>query len=335
MTQNIKTTVMDILLWIIWVPSRTIIRHLPLQMLYCLACIAARAACRVDIKGRRTLMREFRMIFPKKSYKELRQLVRGSYINYFKRHAESLVYETLSRQWHHRNITIRGLRHLDQALAKKKGALIILEHFGSFLLVPSALAHMNYRVSQLTGPPELKHHRRIHRLITSLRIESSRDLPFSFLVATTSLKKAISRLKKNECLVWAFDGRTGKGMMPVTLFGLPAFVSAGPVKASLMTGAPIVPAFIIRNNDNTHTLILEPPFEPERSSSTKAFQVEAGTRFLAKLFEGYVNAFPDHYGMILKIMRGHADAGVIDTPLIVTPEKPTPPPLPLHHGLQL
>ncbi len=264
-------------------------------------------------------MGELSLIFPDRSPRDIEAIARKSFTSNLKRHMETLVYGSLDRHWYERHVSFSGLANLDAALSKGRGAIILLQHFGSFLLIPAALGFRGYQVAQLTGRPELNHHRTVHQRISAIRMADTRSLPVTFLIAANSLKTAFLHLKAGGCLAWAFDGRTGSTMIPVTLFGRTALVSSGPVRTSLTTGAPIVPAFIIRQKNDYHTLIIEPCLDPSSLEGPRNKAVETGTGMLAARFEHYLTACPDHYAMILAIMRARAERGIIETALIEKP----------------
>jgi len=53
----------------------------------------------------------------------------------------------------------------------------------------------------------------------------------------------------------------------VDFFGRKAATATGPVILAMRTGAAILPCFIIRQPDDTHKIIFEPPFELEEGKN--------------------------------------------------------------------
>ena len=124
---------------------------------------------------------------------------------------------------------------------------------------------------------------------------SARLLP-SFL--TNFLRTAFLALRQNEIVVIAFDGRDGGKWESVDFFSKKALFSTGPFEIARKTGATIIPAFIIRNKNDIHRMILKPPFALSKDMN-KEKAVRKDTMRFAKLFGRYVADYPCHFGKIL------------------------------------
>ncbi|MBW1825278.1 MAG: hypothetical protein JRI87_12140, partial [Deltaproteobacteria bacterium] len=59
----------------------------------------------------------------------------------------------------------------------------------------------------------------------------------------------ISSLRKNEIVCFIADEKKRRSEIYVEFFGEPAPTAIGPAVLSLRTGAPIMPIFIVRNED--------------------------------------------------------------------------------------
>lgn len=232
--------------------------------------------------------------------KAVREITRRSFENYYKRQVENLFFGCLDRRGIERLVEAKGLEHVDGALAKGKGAILLLAHFGSFLLPLPFLGFRGYRVNQVTG-------RQIHASLFAERLwewrrKEADRLPVKFIQAGRSLRPIYEALRRNEIVAIAFDGRDGTSWVDTDFFGGKARFSSGPFKLARRTGAAVLPTFMIRRDDDSHLLVLEEPFRLAAGDGEKEAAAE-DTRNFAKLFAGYVGRYPCHFGMILPTVR--------------------------------
>jgi LPS export ABC transporter protein LptC len=79
----------------------------------------------------------------------------------------------------------------------------------------------------------------------------------------------------------------------VDFFGRPAHTPLGPAALSILTGAPIVPCFLIREGPHFR-LVVEPPLSaPQEADRVQA--MAALTRAWSAVVESYVRRYPDHW----------------------------------------
>ena len=66
---------------------------------------------------------------------------------------EVLRYPTLNPSNIHDVCDVLGLEHLDLALNKGRGAILMIGHFGANQMIMPALGHRGYPIHQLSAPP--------------------------------------------------------------------------------------------------------------------------------------------------------------------------------------
>jgi Kdo2-lipid IVA lauroyltransferase/acyltransferase len=187
-------------------------------------------------------------------------------------------------------IPIIGNEHLDAALAKNAGVLVLSAHLGNFLLVGSRLAVEGYPVSVLVNQPR---DGRLAKLMDDYRLQV-RQKTIHARPRREAFKKLHDTLRRNEIAVIISDEyRRGKGI-EVPLFGKTVIARRGPAIFSLRTGAPIVPACMIRQSDGTLKLVIEPELELDRSGKGGA-QIRENMIRLTQWLEGKVRAYPDQW----------------------------------------
>ena len=297
----------DIGMWVLWVPVRLAVQRLPLKAVYSLAAATGWLYYAVASGKRKKVAEELKANLGERySGPELGRIVRRSFDMYVKMYFEILLLGSLTAESTGRMVSYEGLENLDNALNKGKGVILLISHSGSFMMVLPALGFKGYLVNQLSRPPVILI--KSHNLAHDIKVKDLSVLPVNFLRSDKSLKSAITAIKKNEILVIAFDGREGNTWMNVELFGRTATFAPGPVRIASMTGATILPTFIIRKDDDTQTLVVGKPFDLELQEDNPDFIVHNLQR-LARIFEEHVLTHPDHYGLMFQITKERAVRG--------------------------
>lgn len=310
-----KHFIIDSVYWIFWWPFRWAIKKLPLMSRYAVAHFLARLLypfARKEIQ--KTLNRLAVDCAQPWSGKDLEKAGVEGFDIYVKRHFEDLFMGSLSTEDVANTFEIKGLDHLEKGLEQGNGVILQVAHFGSFRMVLPALSFRGYRVNQIVGVPELKHHRHIHRrMFEAIKAEDG-HLPVRFIHPHRSIRPAVRALKANEILVIALDGRDGKDWVCVPFLGRSANLSPGSIRLAQLTGAMLLPTFMIRQSSNCQTLILEPPVILETHRDQKIFR-RRNMHKLARIFEKYILDYPSHFVMTLTELRRRSQKGIIDTPL--------------------
>lgn len=231
---------------------------------------------------------------------KIKDITRRSFENYYKRQIETIFFGRLGKQKLNRIVHAEGIENLDMVLSEGKGVILLLSHFGSFLLPLPFLGYMGYKVNQATG--KQRHASLIAERIWVWRKKEADRLPVKFIQVDKFLRPIYEALGNNELVAIAFDGRDGSNWVTVDFFDKKVSFSTGPFELARRTGAKIIPTFIIRNEDNTHNLVMEPPFKlSDNPDLDKA--VTADTINYTEIFAGYVSRYPCHFGMALYKLR--------------------------------
>lgn len=308
-------SVSDILALIVWFVVRPFLKLAPMKALYKMAGAFSFFAYLLSPRKRKNVREELEKLFPDKGAQELDAVVRRAFELYYKRQSEDIVFEKMSKEFIDANVSIEGIEHVDAALSKGRGAIILVSHFGSFLFVPLVLTFKDYKMTQLAGGPKLVAPISFARQIIGRdKYRKSNAQPVRFCRADTSLSDVYKVLKRNELLAIAFDGRAGSNWVEVEMLGRKAMVRPGPVRMAMKARAPIIPAFMVRNEDDTQRLILEDQIEM-RNSGDYDEDVQINMQKVAAVFERYVAKYPSHYALTLRMMRLKHKLGKIDYPL--------------------
>jgi KDO2-lipid IV(A) lauroyltransferase len=190
-------------------------------------------------------------------------------------------------------IKIKGREHLDVALSRGKGVIALGAHLGSFTLLGTRLATEGYPFNFILNESNFpKLWKRLETYQTRVGQKFFYPRP-----VTSSIKKSLNCLRRNEILYLVADEQQRRGGLPVPFFGQKAFTPSGPAIFSLKTGAPILPMFVLRENGIERTLLIGNPIEIERTLDEQK-DIERLTAKFTKVIEEMVRQYPSQWAWL-------------------------------------
>jgi KDO2-lipid IV(A) lauroyltransferase len=311
-----KNMFLEVGLWFVWYPLRTLLRYLPMKSNYFLAHLSS-PFFYIFFKKRRNIVKEevSKLYGERIDEKTAKKIVRNSFDIFLKRQLENLLFGDFTKSRLEHITSIDGIDNLNRALEKGKGVILLLSHFGSFLLPLPVLGLNGYKVVQVVGKPLLEGRAPIQKKIFELKKRELSKFPIQFIQTNHYLGPIVKALCNNEIIVIAFDGRTGTKWIRVQLLNRTAQFSPGPFNLAIKTGATILPTFVVRNKNDKHRIILEPPLELEITDD-KEETLKINTMKYARIFERYLLNYPCHFTMTLYGVRTEAEKG-LNQPLFV------------------
>lgn len=205
------------------------------------------------------------------------------------------------KQW----VSISGAGHLQQALARGKGAICVTAHFGNFPLLLVRLQDAGFPTAVILRPMRDE---KIDRYFLERRRKHGMGSIYS-KPAKACVDKSLAFLKKNGVLFIQLDQNFGSGRgVFVNFFGRQAATATGPVVLALRSKAAIIPTFIIRGEDNTQEIIIEPEFKIEKQKDYKQ-TVEYNIARLTEIIEGYIRRYPAQWSWIHRRWKSRPSGG--------------------------
>ena len=237
-------------------------------------------------------------------------LLRAAYRAALFHELEVLRYGALGPHNIHEVCQIEGRPHLDAALARGKGVILLIGHYGANQLIMPALGHQGYPMNQLSAPPtvwaDILRETRTTPLwekVLARRWALEQRLPVRHINVFQFLRPAFDCLRRNEILGLAFDGGGGTSATPVRFLARTAHVSVQPAHLWKKTGATLLPAVVYRPPGAArHTLSIEEPL-PYTPRADKQDEQQANMQAIVDRFAPHVAARPDHYLQFLLLRR--------------------------------
>lgn len=260
---------------------------LPLRLVYAIAVFLADLHYFFAFRDRRFVVNNLRVIFPEKPNQQLRKISREVFRNFAKYLVDFFRFEKLNRRYIDKKIKLEGMHHFDAALSSGKGAVVLTAHLGNWELGGVVIAQLGYPFWVVALPHKSK---KVNDFFDAQRNRKG----VKVIALGKAMRSCISEVSNNHMVALAGDRDfTGKGIL-IDFFGLPTHFPEGPAALSLMTGAPIVPGFMLRNPDDSFTLKIEKPVEFSPTGD-KAKDMAALVAAYKKIFEDYIRKYPEQW----------------------------------------
>nr|HID14790.1 hypothetical protein [Anaerolineae bacterium] len=197
--------------------------------------------------------------------------------------------------------------HLDQALQRGKGVIIVGTHTGNFDLGILALAAhgLEIQVLGLAAPPAGG-----FDLMDHMRARAGIHLT---AISVSALREAINRLRAGGIVLTGVDrpvepsplaGRSRRG---VEFFGRPAPLPTGHVRLALKTDAAILVAGPYRDPQRGNTIRLSPPLEMIHTGDRDE-DLRVNLRRVTAWLEEFIRARPEQWAMFVPVWPGEPDS---------------------------
>lgn len=197
--------------------------------------------------------------------------------------------------------TVEGMEHLDAALARGKGAILLSAHFttlevGGWALAARRPLNIMYRPTRNAVMAHFLARNRARRTRRAIRRDDVRTL--------------VTALKANEPVWYAPDqSYRNKGAAMVPFFGIPAATNTATSRLAKLTGAAVLPYFPERlPNSRGYRMVLGPVLEnfpsddPVVDATRYNHLLEAQIRkipeqylWLHRRFKGLDSSYPEYY----------------------------------------
>jgi len=225
-----------------------------------------------------------------KDKKQISIYTKAMYENFGKYVVDFFRSAKLDRGFIDKYIQIENLRYMTEPLAKGTGIIGVSAHIGNWELCAQVLAVLVCKVNAIA----LTHK---NQRINNFFINQRRASGINVIPLGIGIRKCFYALKRNE-IVGILGDRdfSGSNGIFIDFLGKKMLIPQGPAVLSLKTGAPIVPTFIIRNeqDDCYFKFVVEEPIYPARTGA-KEQDIKMLTEKMAKVIECYVRKYPKQW----------------------------------------
>ena len=186
--------------------------------------------------------------------------------------------------------SFQGEEVIRKALNAGKGIILLTAHLGNWELGGLFFSYKGIPINVITAQDEIKG-------VAEIR-ENSRK---TRNIKTITIKKdslffidIVNALLGNEIVAMLIDRYEGQRGVKVDFFGKPTFFPIGPVQLAKSTGAAIIPAFIVSDDQGKYTAIADSIVEMEFTDNTEE-DIRKNTEKLVRIFEQYILKYSDQW----------------------------------------
>lgn len=273
--------------------------HLPISGLLRISQVLGKVLYHAAKRRRRIAEINIQLCFPDWSEQQRQQLVRDHFAAMVMGIFEMGMAWWLPDARLRKLITIKGQAHLEAALAKGKGVLLLSGHFTSL-----ELAGRLYSMS--ISHPWSGMYRPHENPVIEFFFRRDRTTFFSDLIPRDDVRSFIKKLRKGETAWFAPDQNyRNKGHVMALFFGIPAPTQPATSRLIKMSGATTIP-FEYRRLPGSQGYLLE--FHPPLEDFPCDDEVENAQR-VNQVFEGLIRHAPEQYFWLhrrFKLPRGQA-----------------------------
>jgi len=244
-----------------------------------------------DARDRRIAMLNLGIAFPDKSVDERRRILRASCRNLGRVAAEFCHLPGLDAEALPSIISFEDRAAWEHviATAAERGAVILTAHFGNWEL----LAYLH----GLLGHPITLVHRPMHNTIFDDAITAIRARAGTRVIKKkAAAKEAIRALRRHDILVIPSDqNQTHSFGVFVEFFGKPASTTPGAARLAMLTGAPVFPAFLVREGESGRHRVVTPPEVEMVRTDDRAADAVTNTQRCTKVIEDVIRRYPEQW----------------------------------------
>jgi KDO2-lipid IV(A) lauroyltransferase len=185
--------------------------------------------------------------------------------------------------------------HMIEALKRGKGVICITPHLGNWEIGGLLFSFKGGKLNVLTlderdlDTKSFREELRSGRGIRNLYIDPEDDSPMSIL-------DAVKALRQNEIVAMLGDRIESQKTMIFDFFGKKTPFPIGVAILAVATGAPVLPVFVVMEQNRKYRGVIEPPISFESSSrEDREATIRKGMERLIKKFERYIEKYPDQW----------------------------------------
>lgn len=185
-----------------------------------------------------------------------------------------------------------GMRYIEEALAAGSGAILLSAHVGNWEMGGLSFAARGcpiHVVSITDQAHEVQEYRVALRGTIGVRtLHNAHD-------GHALVLRLVGLLRENKVLAMLGDRHENGRKTPVTFFGRRVYFPSGVVALAQVSGAPILPVFVVLRPDGRYAAWMEPPIRVVGRPGHNKEVLAEKTQELAAVFERVIAAYPDQW----------------------------------------
>ena len=223
-----------------------------------------------------------------KSPEEIAAMAREVFVNLGKSGAEFAIKMGRNRpEEFFDDLEVKGLEHLQEAIKKGRGILGLICHMGCWEGTALGLPMLGipaYAIGKRLGNEKLN----------ALLFESRGKKGVQTLARGSSYKTILRVLAENNLVGILIDQDTNVRGVFVDFYCRPAYTPIGGAMLAMDSGAPVLPIFYLKKDDDTYEFIIEEEI-PLITTGDRRKDMEENTRRFHAVIEQYIKKYPTQW----------------------------------------
>lgn len=233
---------------------------------------------------------------PKASDADVERLARSQWRNYMRYLRDFAALPRIARSETERIFErAEGWEHIDRAMSQGRGLVLASVHFGNWDLAAGTMARRH--------PVNVIADTFSSRLLDGFVNRRRKALGVQVIPVEKALKRTVSALRRNESVAFLVDKPlAGDAGVDVEFFGRRTRIPAGAAYFASRTGAPLIAAFVWRNEHGDFRVQVFPPIQVDPDLKTTMQQV-------IRVAEQVIRAHPEQWYMFRSMWSTSQEVG--------------------------
>jgi Kdo2-lipid IVA lauroyltransferase/acyltransferase len=269
-----------------------LLRGLPLDRAVRTGAAIGAIALAFDLYNRSIARRNLQLAFANLRPEQRSTILRETYRNFGRMAAEWVHFSQLGPSNIECYVTYSGREHWYDAIQRSRGRgiLVLTGHFGNFELLSVAHSIYGNRIAIVQRPNR--------NPVLDYAIAARRRRFGNLTVPRKGAAREVMRLLRDNWMVAVpLDLDTRHGAF-VDFFGMPAATNPALARIAMATGAPVLPAFMVRQGETSRHQITILPVIDVRTSGNRSECIHEYTQVFTSIIESMIRRRPDHWNWI-------------------------------------
>ncbi len=283
-----------------------LVTRLPRSCSYAIGYAGTWLAYRLMREGTHAVIENLRVVRPDANERELKRLALLTYRSYARDTIDFVRSLRMGRTAVRSMMADLDSRCFNELLAQRRGVLVVGGHFGNWELAGVALRLIQgislTVVGKAEASPAVGEIRR--RMRMSFGIET---LEIGQMMETALRIRRL--LAANGVVAMLIDRHLGRDRVDVTFFGRPTAFLRTPAMIAYISGAPLLPGFMIRQSNGRFVAALGEPIIVDSTKPTDQ-AVATATQAFATQLEHHIRLHPHLWYQFYAYWRTDHDSGI-------------------------
>ena len=275
--------------WFLYSIFHRFLLLLPRRSGYALAYFMGSLAYVFSRRGRSNVMSNLSVVMPETAGKERAKTARQVFINFAKYLTDFLTAERIDIEYIKDHVEFADLSVLLKAKEEGRGVILLTAHLGNWELGGGVLSICGHAVHAVALP-------HLDEKTNDLFNRQRRLMQMEVIPTGVAVKRCFSVLKQGKILALLGDKDFSGNGIETSIFSRRVILPRGPAFLSAKLDVPVIPAFILRREDDSYYLSVDDPVYPKKENGQMQSEEEL-TSLYAAAIERNIRKSPSQWFM--------------------------------------